>query len=125
MIAGVHALVYSEDADATRAFLRDVLRLEGVDSGGGWLIFALPPAELGVHPGPGWGRGVGDHELFFMCDEIAATVAELEARGVQFVSPVAEEEWGLVTRFLIPGVGEAGLYEPRHPSPLDAFAGEA
>lgn len=125
MIAGAHTVVYSDDADATRAFFRDALGLEGVDAGGGWLIFALPPGELGVHPGPGWGRKVGEHELFFMCDDIERSVAELEARGVEFVAPVADEGFGLVTRFLIPGAGEAGLYEPRHPSPLDAFRGEA
>ncbi len=125
MIAGAHTIVYSRDADATRAFFRDALGLAGVDAGDGWLIFALPPAELGVHPGPGWGRAVGDHELFFMCDDIAQTVAELEARGVEFVAPVSDEGWGLVTRFLIPGAREAGLYEPRHPSPLAPFQDDA
>ena len=125
MIAGAHTILYSEDAEATRDFLRDTLELDAVDAGDGWLIFALPPGELGIHPGPGWGRAVGDHELFFMCDDVERTVRELTSKGVQFVAAVADEGWGLVTRFLVPGVGEVGLYEPRHPSPLDGFRGEA
>jgi catechol 2,3-dioxygenase-like lactoylglutathione lyase family enzyme len=125
VIAGAHTIVYSSDADATRAFFRDILGFEGVDAGDGWLIFALPPGELGIHPGAGWGRSIGDHELFFMCHDIAGTVRALEAKGVEFVAPVEDEGFGLVTRFLLPGAGEAGLYEPRHPSPLDAFDGGA
>jgi catechol 2,3-dioxygenase-like lactoylglutathione lyase family enzyme len=115
VIAGAHTIIYAEDAERARAFLRDVLGFPGVDAGDGWLIFALPPGELAVHPGP------GGHELFFMCDEIEQTVAELEQKGVEFVSPVSDEGFGLMTRFRIPGAGEIGLYEPRHPSPLAAF----
>jgi catechol 2,3-dioxygenase-like lactoylglutathione lyase family enzyme len=121
MIAGVHALIYAADADATRAFFRDVLDLRSVDDGEGWLIFALPPAELGIHPGPGWGQDLGRHELFLMCHDIERAVKELENKGVEFLSPVAEEGWGLSTRFRIPGGGEIGLYQPKHESPLAEF----
>jgi catechol 2,3-dioxygenase-like lactoylglutathione lyase family enzyme len=122
VIAGAHTIVFAEDADAARAFFRDVLGFPAVDSGEGWLIFALPPGELALHPGPGWGQEVGQHQLFFMCHDIEATVAELERKGVEFVAPVADEGYGLVTRLRIPGAGEIGLYEPRHPSPLAEFA---
>jgi catechol 2,3-dioxygenase-like lactoylglutathione lyase family enzyme len=122
VIAGAHTLVYAEDAEKARAFFRDVLDFPSVDAGEGWLIFALPPGELGVHPGPGWGRAVGDHELFFMCHDVERTVEELEQKGVEFVAPISDEGYGLVTRFKVPGVGEAGLYEPKHPSPLDEFS---
>jgi catechol 2,3-dioxygenase-like lactoylglutathione lyase family enzyme len=116
VIAGAHTIVYADDADAARAFFRDVLGFEGVDAGDGWLIFALPPSELAVHP-----AGDGGHELFFMCHDIEATVEELSARGVRFTSPVSDEGWGLLTRFRVPGAGEIGLYQPRHPSPLQSF----
>ena len=119
MIAGAHTIVFAEDAERARAFIRDVL---GVDAGDGWLIFALPPGELAVHPGSGWGRGPGHHALFLMCHDIDGTVRELESRGVEFVSPIEDEGWGRIARFLIPGAGEIGLYEPRHPSPLSEFS---
>ena len=122
MIAGAHTILYAEDADAARAFLRDVLGFPGVDAGDGWLIFELPPGELAVHPGPGWGRSTGGHELFFMTLDLARAAAELEAKGVEFTAPVTDEGYGLMTRFRLPGVGEIGLYEPRHPSPLAAFS---
>jgi catechol 2,3-dioxygenase-like lactoylglutathione lyase family enzyme len=123
VIGGVHALLYVEDADAARAFFRDVLGFGFVDSGDGWLIFALPPAELGIHPGAGWGRAVGDHELFLMCHDLGGTIDELRAKDVEFVSDVAEEEWGRSVRFRIPGGVEMGLYEPKHASPLADFGG--
>ncbi|HWM11001.1 MAG TPA: VOC family protein [Solirubrobacteraceae bacterium] len=123
MIAGAHVIVFAEDAEAARAFLRDVLGLRAIDSGDGWLIFALPPTELAIHPGAGWGLGQGQHLLFLMCHDVHATVAELEARGVEFVAPVTDEGYGLVTRFKVPGAGEMGLYQPAHPSPLEAFGG--
>ena len=125
MIAGAHTILLAEDAEAARAFFRDVLGFPAVDAGDGWLIFALPPGELAVHPGPGWGRDVGGHELFLMCDDIERTAAELERRGVELTAPVSDEGWGLLTRLRVPGAGEIGLYEPRHPSPLPAFSGEA
>lgn len=113
MITGAHAIVYSLDADADRAFFRDVLGFPSVDAGGGWLIFALPPAELAAHPADAGGR----HELYLMCDEIESTVAELQAKGVEFTAPVSEAGFGLLTSLKLPGGGELGLYEPRHPIP--------
>jgi catechol 2,3-dioxygenase-like lactoylglutathione lyase family enzyme len=113
VITGAHAIVYSTDADADRAFFRDVLGFPSVDAGGGWLIFALPPAELAAHPADAGGR----HELYLMCDEIEATVADLQAKGVEFTAPVSDEGFGLLTSLKLPGGGELGLYEPRHPIP--------
>jgi len=118
VIAGVHAIIFAEDAERARAFLRDVLGFEAVDAGAGWLIFALPPAELAVHPGPGWGREAGRHALFLMCHDIEQTVEELERKGARFASPIEDEAWGRIAQLEIPGAGEIGLYEPRHPSPL-------
>jgi predicted enzyme related to lactoylglutathione lyase len=113
MINGVHAIVYSRDADGVRAFFRDVLGFSSVDAGGGWSIFALPPAELAAHPTDGTTR----HELFLMCDDIDATVDELQRNGVELTGPVSDQGWGLLTSIRLPGGGELGLYEPRHPSP--------
>jgi catechol 2,3-dioxygenase-like lactoylglutathione lyase family enzyme len=114
VITGVHAIVYTEDAGADRAFFRDVLGFGSVDAGGGWLIFALPPAELAAHPADEGGR----HELYLMCDDVNATVAELESKGVEITKPVSDEGFGLMTALRLPGGGELGLYEPRHPTPL-------
>jgi catechol 2,3-dioxygenase-like lactoylglutathione lyase family enzyme len=114
VITGVHALVFSKDAEAVRGFFRDVLGLSSVDAGGGWLIFALPPAELAAHPA----EESGAHELYLMCDDIAATVRELEGKGVQFAGPVSDQGFGLMTRIKLPGGGELGLYEPRHPTAI-------
>jgi catechol 2,3-dioxygenase-like lactoylglutathione lyase family enzyme len=112
VITGVHAIIYSQDAEATRTFLREKLGFtRSVDAGRGWLIFALPPAELAVHPEASGGR----HELYLMCDDIHATVAQLEGEGVEFASPVTDQGWGLLTSLKLPGGGELGLYEPRHP----------
>ncbi|MCP3803390.1 VOC family protein [Allokutzneria sp. A3M-2-11 16] len=113
MITGTHAIMYSEDADALRAFFRDVLEFDSVDSGGGWLIFALPPAELGIHPT----EGAPAHELYLMCDDIEATVEQLEGKGVEFTRPVEDAGWGLMTALRLPDGGELGIYEPRHASP--------
>jgi catechol 2,3-dioxygenase-like lactoylglutathione lyase family enzyme len=113
MITGAHAIVYTKDADAVRAFFRDVLEFRSVDAGGGWLIFALPPAELAAHPTDEAGR----HELYLMCDDIQATVDELERKGVELSRPVSDEGFGLMTAINLPGGGELGLYEPRHPTP--------
>jgi predicted enzyme related to lactoylglutathione lyase len=114
VITGVHALVFSRDAEAVRAFFRDVLDLPSVDAGGGWLIFALPPAELAAHPS----ERSGTHELYLMCDDITATVADLEAKGVELAGPVTEQGFGLMTRIKLPGGGELGLYEPKHPTAI-------
>ena len=125
MIAGTHALIYSDDPEATRAFLRDVLDLSWVDAHGGWLIFALPPAEVGIHPtGESAGAAgvpAGRHEVWLMCHDVQSTVAELEAKGVEFTKPVEEAEFGVTTEFRLPGAGTIGLYEPRHASPLELF----
>jgi catechol 2,3-dioxygenase-like lactoylglutathione lyase family enzyme len=113
VITGVHAILYAEDAAATRAFLRDVLELPSVDAGGGWLIFGLPPAEVAAHPTD----GPPHHELWLMCDELHATIAELRAKGVDVSDEITEQRWGLTTSFALPGGGRLGLYEPRHPRP--------
>jgi catechol 2,3-dioxygenase-like lactoylglutathione lyase family enzyme len=115
VITSVHAIVYASDADQARAFFRDVLGLPNVDARDGWLIFKLPPAELAVHPAAAGGR----HELYLMCDDIAATMADLEAKGAEFTSPVTEQGFGLVTSIAVPGGGELGLYEPRHRTAYD------
>ena len=114
VIAGAHTIIFAEDAERARPFLRDVLGFEGVDAGEGWLIFALPPSEVAIHPGSGWGRGPGDHALFLMCHDIERTVAELGRKGVEFVSAIEDEGWGRIAQFKIPGAGEIGLYQPRH-----------
>lgn len=114
-ITGVHAILYSGDAAADRAFLADVLGLTSVDAGDGWPIFALPPAELAAHPAPADGGG---HELYLMCDDIEATVRELAAKGAEFSSGVTQQRWGLITTIRLPGGGRLGLYEPLHASPL-------
>src|SRR5436309_5097127 len=116
VITGVHAIIFSRDAEADRAFFRDVLDLSSVDAGGGWLIFALPPAELAAHPTDGEPR----HELYLMCDDIHSTVRELKTKGIELSDPISEERWGLTTSLKLPGGGQLGLYEPRHPSPLSA-----
>jgi catechol 2,3-dioxygenase-like lactoylglutathione lyase family enzyme len=119
VIAAAHVLIYAEEAEATRAFLRDVFGFEHVDAGDGWLIFALPPTELGVHPAEP--QTSGRHELFLMCDDIERTVEELTAKGIDFVSPIEDQGFGLITRMKVPGAGELQLYEPKHESPLEEF----
>lgn len=119
MIAGVHTILYAHDAEAARAFFRDVLGLDFVDSHGGWLIFALPPGELACHPVEG--GEPGGTELFLMCRDVETTRRELEAKGVEFVAPVTDQGYGLMTRLKVPGFGKLGLYEPRHLSPLAPF----
>ncbi len=123
MIAGAHIILYAHDATAARAFFNDVLALDFVDAGDGWLIFGLPPAELACHPGPGLtaGRKEGRAELFLMCKDIDLTRRVLQAKGLDFVEPVSDQGYGLMTRLKVPGFGELGLYQPRHPSPLPDF----
>jgi catechol 2,3-dioxygenase-like lactoylglutathione lyase family enzyme len=113
MISGAHVVIYTTNPEADRAFFRDVLKLPSVDAGGGWLIFALPPAEVAFHEAPENGL----HELFFLCDDIAATLTELSKRNV-LVSQVSEERWGRRATFTLPGGGRVGIYQPKHPSPL-------
>lgn len=114
MINAMHSIVYSTDPAATRAFFRDVLGFDSVDAGDGWLIFALPPAELGVHPA----EKAGAHELFFMCKDIEGTIAGLKQKGVEFPTGIEDRRFGKFTTFKVPGAGEMGLYEPSHASPL-------
>ena len=114
MINGAHAVVFSPQAEKVRAFFRDVLGLSFVDAGGGWLIFALPPAELAVHPADGDTR----HELYLMCDDIHATLAELTGKGVEVAREVSDQGWGLLSAIRLPDGTELAIYEPRHPSPI-------
>jgi catechol 2,3-dioxygenase-like lactoylglutathione lyase family enzyme len=113
VITGVHAIVFSPDADKARAFFADVLGLSSVDAGGGWPIFALPPAELAVHPAD----GAALHELYLMCDDIRGTLAELRDKGVEVAREVSDQGWGLLAAVRLPDGTELPIYEPRHPSP--------
>ena len=117
MITGAHVTIFAEDAEAARAFFRDVLGFPHVDAGDGWLIFATPPAEIGIHPGAGWGEGEGQHLLFLMCDDIERTVEELTQKGVEFVEPITDEGFGLTTSLKVPGAGRLGLYQPAYETP--------
>jgi catechol 2,3-dioxygenase-like lactoylglutathione lyase family enzyme len=112
VINGAHVILYSADADADRAFLRDVLGLAHVDAGGGWLIFALPPAEVAVHPTDGPPR----HELFLMCDDLDATLADLAAKGVASTRG-PDEGWGRLASLRLPSGADLALYQPLHPRP--------
>lgn len=113
MIHGAHVVIYSKNADADRAFFRDVLNFPAVDAGHGWLIFAMPPLEAAFHDG----KNNDQHELYFMCDDIAATLRDLKAKNVK-VSEVKEERWGKLASFTLPGGGKIGIYQPKHASPL-------
>jgi predicted enzyme related to lactoylglutathione lyase len=113
VITGMHAIVFSAEAEQTRAFFADVLGLSSVDAGGGWPIFALPPAELAVHPAEGGGR----HQLYLMCDDIHATLADLQGKGAEVAQEVSDEGWGLLASVRMPDGSELPIYEPRHPSP--------
>jgi len=112
MIIGAHSIIYSTSPDLDRAFLRDVLNLPNVDAGDGWLIFGLPPSELAVHPS----AQNGVHELYFMCENVQAFIAEMDKRNVA-CSPVQTRDWGLLTEVTLPGGGKLGVYQPRHPRP--------
>jgi catechol 2,3-dioxygenase-like lactoylglutathione lyase family enzyme len=113
VISGAHVIVYSKDADADRAFFRDVLGFKSVDAGHSWLIFALPPGEAAFHPS----HENGPHELYFICDGLESEMASLARKGVQF-SEVQEARWGSITKMRLPGGGEVGLYQPKHPTAL-------
>jgi hypothetical protein len=112
MINGAHAIVYSRDAAADRVFFRDVLGLSSVDAGEGWLIFALPSAEVAVHPSD----ENGVHALYLTCGDVTAFVASMKERGVR-CAPIADRGWGLLTEVTLPGGGKLGVYEPRHARP--------
>ena len=111
VISGAHVIIYSRDAEADRAFFRDVLGLDSVDSGGGWLIFALPPTEVAVHPT----EETDSHELYLLCEDIEASAEELEQRGARLKRPFDDARWGRVTEITLPGGGRIGLYQPKHP----------
>jgi catechol 2,3-dioxygenase-like lactoylglutathione lyase family enzyme len=112
MVNGAHVVIYSADADADRAFLRDVLKLPNVDVGHGWLIFGLPPAEVAVHP------TAGDqlHEFYLMCEDVEAFTAEMRRHGIT-CDPVQDQGWGRLTHIVLPGGGKLGVYQPRHARP--------
>jgi predicted enzyme related to lactoylglutathione lyase len=118
MISAVHTVIYTKQAEAVRAFFRDVLEFPFVDAGGGWLIYALPPGELGIHPTDSDDEH-GHHNLYLMCDDIEATVAQLKAKGVEFTRPIKNAGFGLLTALKLPDGTELHLYEPRHASPLN------
>jgi catechol 2,3-dioxygenase-like lactoylglutathione lyase family enzyme len=109
-ITGAHAILYTPEAEAVRAFFKDVLGYDHIDAGGGWLIFALPPADIGVHPSD----GSTHHEFSFQCDDIAQTMAELEAKGVEFTGPPEDHGYGPHTNMKLPGGVAVQLYEPSH-----------
>jgi catechol 2,3-dioxygenase-like lactoylglutathione lyase family enzyme len=113
LINGAHVVIYSKNSEADRAFFRDVLQFPCVDAGHGWLIFAMPPLEAAFHDSEKNDR----HELFLMCDDLAATLRDLESKQVT-VSEVSEQRWGRLATLTLPGGGKVGIYEPKHPSPL-------
>lgn len=114
MITGIHNLIYAKNVDKVREFFRDVLEFPAVDAGHGWLIFGLPPAELGIHPT----EAEPEHEMYLMCDDVEATVTELMNKGVEFSRPITDSGFGKVTSIKLPGGGELGLYQPKHPTAL-------
>lgn len=119
MIIGAHSIIYSMSPDADRAFLRDVLKLDHVDVGGGWLIFGLPPAEVAIHP-----SDENDvHEFYLMCDDVQALIAEMQKRNIT-CSPVHDQNWGLLTQVTLPGGGKLGIYQPRHARPKTMSEGK-
>jgi catechol 2,3-dioxygenase-like lactoylglutathione lyase family enzyme len=113
MITGIHAIIFSPQAEKVRSFFADTLGLDSVDAGGGWPIFALPPAELAVHPA---GEG-GRHELYLMCDDIGATLADLGAHGAEISQAPSDQGWGILAAIRLPDGTELSVYEPRHPTP--------
>ncbi len=122
MISAVHTLVYAHDPDAARAFFRDVLGFPATDTGGGWLIFKTGPSELGVHPSSWEHDGTVDgtsqqFDVSLICDDLAETVADLRAKGAEFVGDIEEQGWGSTIRLRIPGSGEMTLYQPRYDPP--------
>jgi predicted enzyme related to lactoylglutathione lyase len=119
MINGVHALIYTKEADAVRRFFKDALKFPTVDAGQGWLIFGLPPAEMGIHPTE---KAQGSYDLYLMCDNIEKTVKELTAKGARFPRGITSAGWGRVTAIELPGGLEIGLYEARHPTALGLSA---
>ncbi len=120
MIIGAHSIIYTTDAEADRAFFRDVLKLTNIDVGGGWLIFKLPPAEVAVHPS----EENDVHEFFLMCDDLEEFIAEMKRHQIA-CEPVQDQGWGLFTQLTLPGGGELGVYQPRHARPKAMSVGQA
>jgi Glyoxalase-like domain len=114
VITGMHAIVFSPQAEKVRGFFADMLGMPSVGAGAGWPIFALPPAELAVHPTD----GDSHHELYLMCDDIHATLAELRRKGAEVARDVSDQGWGLLAAIRLPDGSEFPIYQPRHPSPL-------
>ena len=114
MIIGQHTILYTSDADADRAFFRDVLEFPSTDIGGGWLLFRMPPAELAFHPTD----GPPTHEVYLMCDDVQATVDSMKAKGVEFTDPITDQGWGSLTAFKTPSGSTIGMYEPKHPTAI-------
>ena len=112
MITGAHSIIYSTNAEADKAFFRDILKLINVDVGHGWLIFGLPPSELAVHPS----GGSQQHELYLMCDDIQAFIEQMNEHKIA-CSPVQDQCWGLLTELTLPGGGKLGVYQARHERP--------
>jgi predicted enzyme related to lactoylglutathione lyase len=112
VITGTHTIIYSQDAEADRTFFKEIFGFNSVDAGHGWLIFALPPAEVAFHPGT-----EPRHELYLMCDDLEATVADLERKGVVFKGPIDDLRWGRLAHLDLPGGGTLGIYQPKHPVP--------
>ena len=113
MFLGAHIIIYSTDAEADRAFFRDVLKYDHADAGHGWLIFKLPPAEIAFHPA----ESNGKHEFYFMTEDVNAFIAEMTTLG-RACTDIHEEPWGLLTQMTLPGGGQLGVYQPTHASPL-------
>ena len=116
MINGMHAVVFTKNAAADRAFLRDILSLPNIDAGNGWLIFGLPPSEIAFHPGEQNDR----HELYFMCDDVEAFIKKMREEGIACGS-IKDEGWGLLSDLTLPGGGKIGVYQPRHERPGPAI----
>jgi catechol 2,3-dioxygenase-like lactoylglutathione lyase family enzyme len=112
MLTGAHVILYSKDAERDRDFFRDVLKLPHVDAGHGWLIFALPPSEVAVHPS----ETSEAHELYFLCDDVQAFIASMKRKKLT-CSPVEEQRWGSITHLTLPGGGKLGVYQAKHPRP--------
>jgi hypothetical protein len=122
-VIGAHMLLYTPEPEALRAVLRDVFGLKHVDAGGGWLIFRLPPAELGVHPAEAGADGTR-HAVSFMCEDITSTVAELRAKGVDVLGEPKDEGYGITVMLNLPGGCQVQLYEPRHPLAIETAGPE-
>jgi hypothetical protein len=119
MITGAHFLLYSTNPESDRAFFRDVLNFRAVDAGGGWLIFALPPAEMAIHPGD---HQLAGAELYLMCDDLSMVMQSLERRNIS-CTPVSEARWGITTTIRLPSGSQIGLYQPKHPTAIGLGSG--